>query len=114
MPTTLRGSDNFDTAGGNAVKAWVNFNGTITSGDSRRASFNVSSVTRNGVGNYTVNFTTALPDANYAMAWASDPDNTSPWVVGRSTSSASSCVVLASRPGTGFVDASQVNVTFFR
>jgi lipocalin len=93
-------------------RAWVNFNGTGTV--AIRASGNVSSITDNGTGNYTVNFTTALPDANYAMAWASDPDNTSPWVVGRSTSSASSCVVLTSRTATGFVDASQVNVTFIR
>ena len=64
MPSTIRGSDNFDTAGGNAVKAWVNFNGTGTV--AIRAAFNVSSITDNGVGDYTVNFTTAMPDANYA------------------------------------------------
>lgn len=64
MPSTFRGSDNFDTAGGNAVKAWVNFNGTGTV--AIRASFNVSSITDNGTGDYTVNFATALPDANYA------------------------------------------------
>jgi len=63
MPSTIRGSDNFDTAGGNAVKAWVNFNGTGTV--AIRASFNVSSITDNGVADYTVNFTTAMPDANY-------------------------------------------------
>lgn len=63
MPSTIRGSDNFDTAGGNAVKAWVNFNGTGTV--AIRAAFNVSSITDNGTGDYTVNFTTALPDANY-------------------------------------------------
>jgi hypothetical protein len=48
----------------NNVKAWVNFNGTGTV--AIRASFNVSSITDNGVGDYTVNFTTALADANYA------------------------------------------------
>ncbi len=64
MPSTIRGSDNFDTAGGNAVKAWVNFNGT--GAVAIRASFNVSSITDNGTGDYTVNFTTALADANYA------------------------------------------------
>lgn len=66
MPSTIRGSDNFDTAGGNAVKAWVNFNGTGTV--AIRASFNVSSITDNGVGDYTVNFTTAMPDANYSAS----------------------------------------------
>ena len=64
MPSTIRGSDNFDSAGGNACKAWVNFNGTGTV--AIRASFNVSSITDNGVGDYTVNFTSALADANYS------------------------------------------------
>ncbi len=66
MTSVIRGSDNFDTAGGNAVKAWVNFNGTGTV--AIRASYNVSSITDNGTGDYTVNFTTAMPDSNYAMA----------------------------------------------
>lgn len=65
MPSVIRGSDGFDSAGGNAVKAWVNFNGTGTV--AIRASFNVSSITDNGTGDYTVNFATALADANYAM-----------------------------------------------
>ena len=47
-------------------RAWVNFNGTGTV--AIRASGNVSSITDNGVGDYTVNFTTAMPDANYAVA----------------------------------------------
>jgi hypothetical protein len=46
-------------------RAWVNFNGTGTV--AIRASGNVSSITDNGTGNYTINFTTAMPDANYAM-----------------------------------------------
>jgi hypothetical protein len=44
-------------------KAWVNFNGTGTV--AIRGSGNVSSITDNGTGDYTVNFTTALVDANY-------------------------------------------------
>ena len=48
-----------------SAKAWVNFNGTGTV--AIRASFNVSSITDNGTGTYTVNFTTAMPDANYAV-----------------------------------------------
>lgn len=47
-------------------RAWVNFNGTGTV--AIRASGNVSSITDNGTGDYTVNFTTAMPDANYASA----------------------------------------------
>jgi hypothetical protein len=45
-------------------RAWVNFNGTGT--PAIRASGNVSSITDNGVGDYTVNFTNAFVDANYA------------------------------------------------
>ncbi len=44
-------------------RAWVNFNGTGTV--AIRASGNVSSITDNGTGDYTVNFTTAMSDANY-------------------------------------------------
>jgi hypothetical protein len=47
-----------------ACRAWVNFNGTGTV--AIRAAGNVSSITDNGTGRFTVNFTTALPDANYA------------------------------------------------
>jgi hypothetical protein len=45
-------------------RAWVNFNGTGTV--AIRASGNVSSITDNGTGNYTINFTNAMPDINYA------------------------------------------------
>ena len=47
-------------------RAWVNFNGSGTV--AIRASGNVSSITDNGVGDYTVNFTTAMPDANYSLS----------------------------------------------
>lgn len=53
-------------------RAWVNFNGTGTV--AIRESGNVSSITDIGTGNYTVNFTNAMPDANYAafmMQWDS-------------------------------------------
>ena len=49
-----------------SARAWVNFQGFPTT---IRASYNVSSVTRLGTGNYTISFTAALPDANYA--WTS-------------------------------------------
>ncbi len=45
-------------------KAWVNFNGTGTV--AIRDDFNVSSITDNGTGDYTANFTNALTDANYS------------------------------------------------
>jgi hypothetical protein len=46
-----------------ACRAWVNFNGTGTV--AIRASGNVSSITDNGTGDYTVNFATAMPDDNF-------------------------------------------------
>ncbi|HAC70117.1 MAG TPA: hypothetical protein DCF41_00180 [Arcobacter skirrowii] len=49
-----------------ACRAWVNFNGVGTV--AIRASGNVSSITDNGVGDYTVNFTTAMPDVKYSMS----------------------------------------------
>lgn len=45
------------------AKAWVNFNGNGTL--AVRDSYNVSSVTDNAVGDYTVNFTTAFADTDY-------------------------------------------------
>ena len=53
-----------------ACRAWVNFNGTGTV--AIRASGNISSITDNGVGDYTVNFTTAMPDANYSWTFGVD------------------------------------------
>jgi len=47
-----------------ACRAWVNFEGTGTV--SIRDSGNVSSITDNGTGDYTVNFATAMPDADYS------------------------------------------------
>jgi hypothetical protein len=54
-----------DTVINGSAKAWVNFNGTGVT--PIRASFNVSSMTDNGTGDYTLNFTTALTDANYSL-----------------------------------------------
>ena len=63
-------SAQFATVSGTApiypCRAWVNFNGTGTV--AIRASGNVSSITDNGTGDYTVNFTTAMPDANFAVS----------------------------------------------
>ena len=49
-----------------SAKAWVNFNGSGTV--AIRAAFNVSSITDNGTGDYTINFTTAMPDADYSVS----------------------------------------------
>jgi hypothetical protein len=67
-PPTIQ--DNNGTQIGTFCRAWVNFNGTTNVGGfcTIRASFNVTSVADNGTGDYTVNFTTAMPDANYSIA----------------------------------------------
>jgi len=62
-PPTINNSAG--TAIGTFCRAWVNFNGTGTV--AIRASFNVTSITDNNTGNYTVNLTTAMADANYVM-----------------------------------------------
>jgi hypothetical protein len=46
----------------NSCKAWVNFSGL---NGSKNSALNVSSVTRNSIGDYTVNFTTPMADSNY-------------------------------------------------
>jgi hypothetical protein len=55
------------------AKAWVNFNGTGTV--AIRDSFNVSSVTDNGTGDYTINFTTAMPNTNYCTTFGARNNN---------------------------------------
>ena len=50
---------------GQLAKAWVNFNGTGTV--AIRDDFNISSITDNGTGLYTVNFTTAMANTDYAV-----------------------------------------------
>lgn len=60
--------------GSQLCRAWVNFNGTGTV--AIRASFNVSSITDHGTGEYTVTYTTAMVDVNYA-AFVSCGNNSS-------------------------------------
>lgn len=55
-------------------RAWVNFDGTGT--PAIRSSGNVSSITDNGTGDYTVNFTTAMPDTNYTVVTGGSPFET--------------------------------------
>ena len=76
--STLRATTVTNPSGGQPTidglaKAWVNFNGTGTV--AIRASLNVSSITDNGTGDYTVNFTTALADANYSIVGSSGSGN---------------------------------------
>ena len=95
-------------------KAWVNFNGTGTV--AIRAAYNVSSITDNGTGDYTLRFTTAMPDANFAYTCsAGDGDHTT---AGRSvsfiSSTASSLRVLVEFTSGSNSDESHINVAIFR
>lgn len=96
--------------------AWVNFNGTGTV--AIRASGNVSSITDNGTGDYTVNFTSALPDADYSVAITcgrraagtggfigAGPDASNP---------TTTTMRLRTQDTTALSDAQQVNVAVFR
>ena len=76
MATTESTLTQFNVSGSAPVyacRAWVNFNGTGTV--AIRASGNVSSITDNGVGDYTVNFTTAMSDTDYATVVSGDAYN---------------------------------------
>jgi hypothetical protein len=98
--------------GAQAVKAWVNFNGTGTV--AIRASYNVASITDNGTGDYTVNFTTAMSDANYA-ATVTATYNGGSWGTLPASGTYTSSAVRVGNAGTGaFVDAATVNVSVFR
>jgi hypothetical protein len=69
VPINIQGDLKMNSGYGSSAlaygcRAWVNFNGSGTV--AIRSSGNVSSITDNGVGDYTVNFTTAMPDNNYS------------------------------------------------
>ena len=115
------------TASGSApsysARAWVNFNGTGTV--AIRGSGNVSSITDNGgVGDYTVNFLTAMPDANYSLVAATGNNST---FAGGSVAVQVEIGALASQTTSSVrlytagqyspyvrVDLAQVNVAIFR
>jgi len=107
---------------GTLCRAFVNFNGTGTV--AIRASFNVSSITDNGAGDYTVNFTSAMPDANYSMSGsclAVGATNVQNVVDIAGTESAATtysttqCRVVVGRASNGNpTDNAIVNVAFFR
>jgi hypothetical protein len=69
--SNLAGTGPVTLTGQFAAKAWVNFNGTGTV--AIRQSGNVSSITDNGVGRYTLTFTNAIEDANYNFVFGGQP-----------------------------------------
>ena len=101
-----------------ACRAWVNFNGTGTV--AIRASGNVSSITDNGVGDYTVNFTTAMVDANYSFTGTHNGNtqslNPNPSIFTTSSIRFTTTAGAGSGMGVSFVnyDPVAVSVAIFR
>lgn len=95
-------------------RAWVNFNGTGTV--AIRASGNVSSITDNSAANYTINFTNAMPDANYALASSMGPGSNVPEFFGINSASTSSCNVTSGGIINQYAPADKANIglAFFR
>ena len=98
-------------------RAWVNFNGSTATPSTIRGSGNVSSITKGGTGDYTVNFATALVDANYS--WAG---STAEYYLRENTSTTRTASILriqnfyqTSLGGAiTSIDAPYVSVSFFR
>ena len=130
MAMTISGSNGVtypdgtsQASGSQACKAWVNFNGTGTV--AIRAAYNVSSITDNGTGDYTINFTTALVDANYCLV-AATGNNSNPTVnsfvsVQVELNTLATQTTTSVRFGTGkqynpytVSDIAQVNIAIFR
>ena len=94
------------------AKAWVNFNGTGTV--AIRDSFNVSSITDNGTGDYTVNFTNAMANTNYCPV-------SNAWNVGSAAGMAgddtrlttSYTMQVTSGDGSSVADMVDINVVIF-
>ena len=116
---TSGGDFQFNSGYGSAAtaygcRAWVNFNGTGTV--AIRASGNVSSITDNGVGDYTVNFTNAMPDANYAAFVMATWDGGPNFSGHRTTSgqTVNGFRALSGLAGGGAADSSVMTAMVFR
>jgi hypothetical protein len=100
-----------------AARAWVNFDGTITT-PAIRASGNVSSITRNGVGIYTVNFTTAMPNVNYSAMLLAGSNNISITTIYENTftdrTTSSIIINIINIPLSAPFDSNSVNVAILR
>jgi len=96
-------------------RAWVNFDGSGT--PAIRSSGNVSSITDNGTGNFTVNFTTAMPDTEYATICSTGnytANNTTWHDAGVNDNNTGNITVRAVSGGNTAVDPTSMNVAIFR
>ena len=100
-------------------RAWVNFDGT-TSPPTIRASGNVTNVTKNATGDYTINFTTAMSDANYsAVSSVGAASSTNATLIcakyaGTSTSASFRIQSTANASSSTYYDLADISVQFFR
>jgi len=111
---TLPGQKTFVSDGANWIskrntvqeaKAWVNFDGTGVV--AIRDSFNVSSITDNGVGDYTVNFTNAMSNADYVVLGSA----TGTVILGSLTLLTNSAQILTHGHAGGVIDSNQISIT---
>lgn len=102
------------TENGTLCRAWVRFDGTGTVTIS--ASFNVSSITDDGTGQYRVNFSSSFSDREYCFNCSTLVDNSSSsFFIGYITyNTASTFGVGVFRNNSGFYDADRVCCSFFR
>lgn len=107
-------NDGNGTQVGTLCRAWVNFNGTTSPG-TIRASFNVGSVTKNSTGNYTINFTTAMSDANYAATgMCNDNGNTTSIMYRTGGLFSTTQLQVSTGAGGGLADNANCLVAVFR
>lgn len=116
-PPTIQ--DSAGTQIGTFCRAWVNFNGT--GAIAIRADFNVTDITDNGVGDYTVNIDNDMPDASYAVSASSgSPDGSTndctrnPCRITSQTASAVRYSVMSGASASTNVDVAQSCVAIFR
>ena len=97
-----------------ACRAWCVFNGTTAGTNAPLAGGNVSTVTRNSAGDYTINLTTALTDANYSIVGSCKTSNV--YVNGASVAKSASNPRIGTSTGSGggAFDDDSVSVAIFR
>jgi len=125
--STLRCTNLQDTSGGNslttaqiyngAAKAWVNFNGS--GAVAVRANFNVNSITDNGTGDYTVNFSSALSSSDYViLAMGNTQSGSHDCAIGvrgesnnvPTTKTTSACRLICTNQQASSIDPSNISV----
>ena len=124
--TFLRGDNTFNapsvanlsTASGSApsysARAWVNFNGTGTVAINGNG--NVSSITDNGTGEYTINFTTAMPDSTYSVVATKQntATNVSSGIAEFTANRTTSSIKIQTFENANSTDSNNINVAVFR